>query len=240
MAIAFDAATSISVGASPRTLSHTCSSGSDRLLIVATLVANTSQTVTGVTYNGVAMTGSISVAPDSGPNYYYIKLWYLYAPATGANNIVATTSSGNVGIQALSYTGVSQSGFPDASATVAAGTSSPINGTVTVVATNSWMALFGSDGAANPTAGTSTTQRGSGTPGGSGFFDSNGPLAAGSRTLQMTWTGGSTGNAAVVSFAPAGGSGPANLKTWNGLAKASIKTMDGLAIASVKTWNGLN
>lgn len=34
-------------------------------------------------------------------------------------------------------------------------------------------------------------------------------------------------------------SGPANLKTVNGLAKASIKTIDGLAIASVKTYNGL-
>ena len=35
-------------------------------------------------------------------------------------------------------------------------------------------------------------------------------------------------------------SGPANMKTWNGLAKASIKTMGGLAIASVKTWDGLS
>lgn len=35
-------------------------------------------------------------------------------------------------------------------------------------------------------------------------------------------------------------SGPANLKTLNGLAKASVKTIDGLAIASVKTFNGLN
>ena len=34
-------------------------------------------------------------------------------------------------------------------------------------------------------------------------------------------------------------SGPANLKTWNGLAKASVKTINGLAIASVKTVNGL-
>ena len=33
--------------------------------------------------------------------------------------------------------------------------------------------------------------------------------------------------------------GPANLKTWNGLAKASIKTINGLAIGSVKTINGL-
>lgn len=34
-------------------------------------------------------------------------------------------------------------------------------------------------------------------------------------------------------------SGPANLKTANGLAKASVKVVNGLAIASVKTWNGL-
>ena len=33
--------------------------------------------------------------------------------------------------------------------------------------------------------------------------------------------------------------GPANLKTWNGLAKASIKTMNGLAIGSVKSVDGL-
>lgn len=33
--------------------------------------------------------------------------------------------------------------------------------------------------------------------------------------------------------------GPASLKTVNGLAKASVKTINGLAIASVKTWNGL-
>ena len=34
-------------------------------------------------------------------------------------------------------------------------------------------------------------------------------------------------------------SGPANEKTWNGVAKASVKTHNGTAIASVKTWNGV-
>lgn len=34
-------------------------------------------------------------------------------------------------------------------------------------------------------------------------------------------------------------SGPAGLKTWDGLAKISVKTIEGLAIASVKTINGL-
>jgi hypothetical protein len=35
-------------------------------------------------------------------------------------------------------------------------------------------------------------------------------------------------------------SGPANIKTVNGLAIASVKTINGLAIGSVKTYNGLN
>ena len=35
-------------------------------------------------------------------------------------------------------------------------------------------------------------------------------------------------------------SGPANLKSWNGLAKASIKSRNGLAIADIKSINGLS
>jgi hypothetical protein len=44
-----------------------------------------------------------------------------------------------------------------------------------------------------------------------------------------------SGNGFAYPFA----SGPANLKTRNGLATASIKTINGLAIASVKTYNGV-
>ena len=57
-----------------------------------------------------------------------------------------------------------------------------------------------------------------------------------------TWTRTNTnGMAAIqVSFkAAAVASGPANLKTFNGLAKASVKTINGVAIASVKTVNGV-
>ena len=43
----------------------------------------------------------------------------------------------------------------------------------------------------------------------------------------------------AFSFTTAAAGGPANLKTWNGLAKASIKTFNGLGISSVKTINGL-
>jgi hypothetical protein len=43
---------------------------------------------------------------------------------------------------------------------------------------------------------------------------------------------------AVINYTAAA-TGPAGLKTFNGLAKASIKTINGLAIASVKSVNGL-
>lgn len=33
--------------------------------------------------------------------------------------------------------------------------------------------------------------------------------------------------------------GPANLKTYNGIAKASVKTINGVAMASIKTFNGV-
>jgi len=45
---------------------------------------------------------------------------------------------------------------------------------------------------------------------------------------------------AAPTFDITGGSaGPANVKTFLGLASASAKTLNGLAIASVKTWNGI-
>jgi hypothetical protein len=34
-------------------------------------------------------------------------------------------------------------------------------------------------------------------------------------------------------------SGPAELKTWNGLAKASVKNINGLAIGNLKSWDGI-
>jgi hypothetical protein len=46
-------------------------------------------------------------------------------------------------------------------------------------------------------------------------------------------------NSGVGKQYPWADSGPANLKSFNGLAKASIKSINGLAIASVKSVNGL-
>lgn len=73
------------------TWSHTCS-GTNRLLVVGvTINDGTSESVTGVTYNGVAMTSAGSVALSA--NGDEVSLWYLVNPASGANNVVATFSA---------------------------------------------------------------------------------------------------------------------------------------------------
>lgn len=134
--IAFDAASTATavVNASSITWSHTCT-GTDRALIVAIGFYDASVTVSGVTYNGVAMTEewdtvdtTFSAARSAG--------YSLAAPATGANNIVVTFSAAaDVGAAgASSWTGVQQSD-PTRTAYTANGydDTNPYGATVTVV-----------------------------------------------------------------------------------------------------------
>lgn len=85
------------------TLSFTIGSGSNRILIVA-VNHLTSDTTSGVTYNGVAMTQLGSVHEG-------ITLWYMLEsqlPTTGAYNIVASFTSSRPVIVALSLANVYQ------------------------------------------------------------------------------------------------------------------------------------
>lgn len=93
------------------TWSHTCT-GTNLVLIVGTSAesdtgGHTAQTVSGITYNGVALTKVRSdYITDNGT-----ELWYLIAPATGANNIIVTMTAVVDGLfgAGLSFTGVDQS-----------------------------------------------------------------------------------------------------------------------------------
>lgn len=69
------------------TFSHTCS-GIDRYLTVGVAIAGTTVSVTGITYNGVAM-GLIKRSVGSGSAS---ELWGLINPASGAHNVVITLS----------------------------------------------------------------------------------------------------------------------------------------------------
>lgn len=114
MAVAFDATSySGNQTVTPYSWSHTCS-GSDRVLIVGVTVMDptgNAPTVTGVTYNGVALTQIQSNGwDDAGSFYLRSYLWRLIAPATGANTVQVTLSAApNTSIGgAVSVTGAHQ------------------------------------------------------------------------------------------------------------------------------------
>lgn len=231
MAIAFDASSNTASGTSPRTWSHTCT-GSDRVLVVGTFGSTADPT--SVTYGGVALTKygtGISVG-----DAYHLSMWYLLNPASGANDIVVTAGA-NVGGIAMSYTGVL-----DAVDSYASGQSgaTPIDGTTTVVDANCWLVMFVTDSGSNPAAGTGTTQRVSGTPGGAGGFDSNGTVSTGAQSLQATYTGGNNNSGFLIaSLSPTGGAvGPTNLKSLDTNVKANIKSYNGNLLANIKSIAG--
>lgn len=117
-----------STGATSRTWSHTCS-GSDRILIVS-LFVNGSISGLSITYNSVAMTLLDSISDGT----YYLYMYYLLAPSTGANTVSAswTTSRGVLG-SSVSYTSVNQSA-PFGTGAKTNNTSSPTSVDITLTA----------------------------------------------------------------------------------------------------------
>ena len=200
MAIAHDASSSGNENPGTSvTVAHTCT-GSNLLLLVGVLTNDTTDKVTGVTYNGVAMTRLASYQAAS-TNFFGFT-YYLINPATGTNNIVASRSDSNlIGIMNDSYTGVAQTGFPDSSATGTDPTGN-FDATTTVVAANCW--LWANVRSNNSTSGITTSQtiRGS-VFGAAGITaDSNGTVGTGSQSLNFLVNPGNETYWGICSFAP--------------------------------------
>lgn len=149
MAVTFDNATGVTeTGATnPVNYSHTVS-GTERLLVVITSVNSfpTSPNVTGVTYNGVAlteMTGFGGLYNDAGLDVR-LQGWFLIAPDTGANTVAVTWSAGtgDRAMIAASFNGVHQS-TPLSNGTNTTGTSTSPSINVSSAANNLVLAGFG-------------------------------------------------------------------------------------------------
>lgn len=189
MAIAADSTSQSSTSGTSLTFSHTCS-GSNRILFVGVLGEVGSDVITGVTYNSVSMT---LVDKALTPSDRYLYLFYLIAPATGANNIVVSASSSTyMQGTGVSYTGAKQTSPIDSSNTgtlteSGVGTST-FTVSTTVVADNCWLVGAVNALGATMSMGTGTTDRqiDYGTPG--GIIDSNGTVSTGSQSLQVTTT----------------------------------------------------
>lgn len=196
------------------TVEHACV-GDDRILFVSVLTYNITgggDKVTGVTYNGDAMTLAAKVALDSSRERY---LYYLVNPDAGFNDVVVSTSGvdRSLDVAVASYFGALQSA-PTIMSSVgpnAAVTSISISETTTVE--DSWIVALFSGGAGYEdglTEGTDTTFRG-----GTDNFQmaDRGPISPPASTaLSADFDSSTTAVAIAVAFAPAGGTPDA--KNW--------------------------
>lgn len=190
MAIAFDAAVSGNlVTTGTATLSHTCT-GSNRILLVYVYSNNTVKTVTGVTYNGVAMTKLMEGAVTN----QYNAVFYLVAPATGANSIIATISASgtNWGICSASYTGVSQVSPINVSAN-----DNTTSQSLTSTVDNCWLTAFFSN-AGPPSASGTTVSRSTVQFGGFGCDQNAASSPAGAYSITCSNPGGFVWSLAIM------------------------------------------
>lgn len=203
MAIAFDSAADLGYDAAATSLTtaYTVGSGSNRCLIVAVVGSEElgeSELITGVTYNGVAMTLIDRYGGTLATGNRDLHLYYLLNPAAGTNNVVV---SGNttmwMGALAASYTGVLGIDIYTVAGNFQVGTSATWSTTNSNNAggtqvDNCWLVLaentYTAGGSAS--AGTGATKRAYDMTSGFGvitLFDSNGPKTpAGSHSMETT------------------------------------------------------
>lgn len=244
MAITIDAISDSgdTLAASSITKAHTVSAGDNRGLIVCVMTrdATMGNLISGVTYDGTALT--LAKAATNAARSYNAAIYYLIAPSVKTANVVVSFSEtvevSNCTI--LSIFGMKQS--------------SPVSGTdsynTTSVTSSSLAITPAADGSIvvdslytsdnNLTMGAGQTQLAKhGVNNNGDYIGASYERADGTRTMSWTWSGA---NGTTVAHAAAGflmAAGPALLKTVNGLAVASVKVVNGLAIASIKGIDGL-
>jgi hypothetical protein len=126
------------------TFSHTHSAGSNGYLYVVTGHSSGGFTITGVSYNGVALTNIDSRTTTS--TTMSLRSWELANPSTGANNVIITMNAGPfnpISVEAISFLGAN--GFGNATFVDTAGP--PVTGTLTV-SQNSMILAYAAAGTA--------------------------------------------------------------------------------------------
>lgn len=187
------------------TIAHDCGSGSNRMLIAA-FYTNDATDISAATYAGVALGTPVMATGNK------TRLYMLFAPATGSNNLVFTNTNFHyMSAVVKCYTGVNQSNTVDSSGS---GTANATSLTVssTTVADNCWQfyAVLSTTATAS-SAGTGSSLVGSQSDGITQslvLFDSNAALTpAGAHSMQATLGSAVNWEGALASFAPAGGGG---------------------------------
>lgn len=201
-AIAIDATSEGYANGTSITYEHTVTGSNPILMVQLYSFQGTQPSVTGITYNSVALTSKGSrVADGSG----YTQQWSLVAPATGTNNIVVSMSTSQVFTTSASYTGVNQTTpHPDATLTGSvAGTSFAIS-TTDVTVDQSWIVMAGRSPSRVPTASAGAFLRKTNSASGDAGWtvDSNGGRSTGANTLDYTYSPSQTTYYVITNIAP--------------------------------------
>ena len=230
--IAYDTKTTAAQNpASSLTWSHTCSGDNRILFVCAQNNSSGLNHISGITYNGVALT-KINEIVGGLPGV--LSLWYLINPPTGAHNIVITAVNGTWALMGIgiSYTGVAQT-QPNIISGAVSGSANGVSSysrTVTTTVNNSWALLWTENNAGTPSAGADTTllQGPFGWSGACGLFYNTNPISpAGNFTGNYNLPTGNT-VAVMVYFEPAVAA--TNLQCYS---EATIKTQGSYALKGI-------
>jgi len=162
--ITFDSSSSGAVqNTNSLTFSHSIGGSANRILIVTVSIENcgSTPTVTGITYNGKALTHAVSVDLTSGNDCRgRSELWYLLEsdlPSAGSYDVVVTASASTEEIiaGAISLNDVAQQA-PEASSTSSNESTDAISVNITTLTDGSWLVdsvHSGNSGSYTPDAG---------------------------------------------------------------------------------------
>lgn len=216
--ISFDTSLPVAVGtgSSTQTRSLTVASGDDRVLIVWALTNSGSNPITGITYNGAALTKLGSVSREA----FDTEMWYLVAPDTGTHDLVLTATGTPAFVStATVLQGVDQTTpFPNTAKTDSS-TGSTISDSVQVDDSDSWIFAGTRTGGKYPNAtGTNYDRREYNTSNGVHIGDTNGQVGStGSTTVSVGLNTSDTWAVFLAEIKAASGAAPAQNSNFLGL-----------------------
>jgi hypothetical protein len=205
VAIDNSAALTNSTSSSPYTYAGFTVTGSNPYLVIGVGEGDTSGTlITGITYNGVAMTELVSI---SDANTNTVVIWGLANPATGSHDIVITFGAGTIYRPiAVSYTGVASAIDGSYTYTSGGGGVSSVSLTQTTTIVDDWMVGYvedmGDSASTISTAGANTYMRQKSADSQHAIIDSNVALSIASHTIIANFTASSRGAGVSVALSP--------------------------------------
>ena len=215
---------SMTTGATSLGFAHTIAAGANGMLLVSVGFQANSGSVTGITYNGVALS-LLDFAEESGGGRPRAELWYLKAPPVGtANVVVSMSASMEMTAGATSFFGVDQTTSTGPVATATGNGHAPsvnVTSAPGELVFDSIEVRAGAGG--SPAAGQTELHRElTGTAGGDSLGASSTKPGASSVTMSWSMTGSGAGGWASVgvSLKPAPNTAPT-------LVDASVVTLAG-------------